>query len=279
MTMEYIIIILSTFLLSSALFIFWVAKGGFNKKYLYADNTVLAIIASLINVFIMSLINVPLWFMTPFISGIVVLTLFIVLFLFRFFRNPERVIPGGRNDIVSPADGRVIYIKELEKDQIPVSVKRKNIANISEITKTEILEQPCYLIGIAMTLFDVHYNRAPIDGKIILIKHTPGTAIGLNNPESTTNNERNTIVIERDDGVKAGVVQIAARFVDRCIVMNNESDQLHRGEIFGKIRWGSQADLIIPRNSEILVRESMQVYAGSTIIARLPAANQNENTD
>lgn len=279
MIMEYIIIILSTFLLSSALFIFWVAKGGFNKKYLYTDNTVLAIIASLLNVFIMSLINIPLWLMTPFISGSMVLGLFIILFFYRFFRNPERVIPGGRNDIVSPADGRVIYIKELEKDQIPVSIKKKNIANINEITKTDILKQPCYLIGIAMTLFDVHYNRAPIDGKVILVKHTTGTAIGLNNPESTVNNERNTIVFERDDGIKAGVVQIAARFVDRCIVMNNETDHLKRGEIFGKIRWGSQADLIIPRNSEIMVREGMQVYAGSTVIAKLHESNQNENSN
>lgn len=278
MTMEYIIIILSTFLLSSALFIFWVAKGGFNKKYLYTDNIVLAAIASLLNVLIMSQTNMPLWLMTSFISGIVVLSLFIVLFFYRFFSNPKRVIPGGRNDIVSPADGRVIYIKELEKNQIPVSIKKKTIANIREITKTEILVQPCYLIGIAMTLFDVHYNRAPIDGKIILIKHTPGTAIGLNNPASTINNERNTIVIERDDGIKAGVVQIAARFVDRCIVMNNESDHLNRGQVFGKIRWGSQADLIIPRNSEILVREGMQVYAGSTIIAKLGGSNQNEDT-
>ena len=59
-------------------------------------------------------------------------------------------------------------------------------------------------------LFDVHMNRSPIDGKIILVKHTPGTSIGLNTPESTLTNERNTTVFEREDGVKAGVVQIAA---------------------------------------------------------------------
>ncbi len=277
--MENIIIILSAFLLSTALFIFWVIKGGFNKKFLYTDNIILAIIASLLNINIMSLINVPLWIMTPFISGFVVLFLFTLLFLFRFFRNPKRIIPGGRNDIVSPADGRVIYVKELEKNQIPVSIKRKNIANIKEITKTDMLEQPCYLIGIAMTLFDVHYNRAPIDGKIILVLHTPGTAIGLNNPSSTITNERNTIVLERDDGIKAGVVQIAARFVDRCIVTCKEADYIKRGEIFGKIRWGSQADLIIPRNSEILVREGMQVNAGSTIIAKIRVSNQNEDSN
>jgi phosphatidylserine decarboxylase len=120
-----------------------------------------------------------------------------------------------------------------------------------------------------MTLFDVHYNRAPIDGKVIMVKHTPGTSIGLNTPESTLTNERNTTVFQREDGVMAGVVQIAARGVNRCIVMSKEGDVLKRGEIFGKIRWGSQADLVIPRNCEILVREGEQVHAGSTIIAKL----------
>lgn len=267
--MEYIIVILSTILLSTAMFIFWVAKGGFNRKYLYTDNIALAIVATVINLGVFYLIQMPLWLMTPFVSGTVVLMLFVALFFYRFFRNPTRIIPGGRNDIVSPADGRVIYIKELEKDQIPVTIKKKRVASIQEITKTDILEQPCYLIGIAMTLFDVHYNRAPIDGKIIMVKHTSGSAIGLNNPESTLVNERNTTVFEREDGVKAGVVQIAARWVDRCIVMSDEGQTLKRGQIFGKIRWGSQADLIIPRNSEILVREGEQVYAGSTIIAKL----------
>ena len=251
------------------MFIFWVAKGGFNRKFLYTDNIILSIVSSLINVGIFETIDMPIWVMTPVISGFTVLILFIGLFFYRFFRNPTRNIPGSKNDIVSPADGRIIYIKELESNQIPVTVKKKRIANISEITKTDILEQPCYLIGIAITLFDVHMNRAPIDGKVILVKHTPGTSIGLNTPESTLTNERNTTVFEREDGIKAGVVQIAARGVNRCIVMPKVGEIVERGGIFGKIRWGSQADLIIPRNCEILVREGEQVHAGSTIIAKL----------
>lgn len=267
--MELIIIVLSTALLSTAMFIFWVAKGGFNKRFLYTDNIGLTIVSTAINILIYRLIDMPFWLMTPFVCGTVVLILFILLFFYRFFRNPQRVIPGEMNDIVSPADGRVIYIKELEANQIPVTIKKKRVASIQEITKTDILEQPCYLIGIAMTLFDVHYNRAPIDGKVIMVKHTPGTSIGLNTPESTLTNERNTTVFQREDGVMAGVVQIAARGVNRCIVMSKEGDVLKRGEIFGKIRWGSQADLVIPRNCEILVREGEQVHAGSTIIAKL----------
>jgi phosphatidylserine decarboxylase len=267
--MELLIIVLTTFLLSTSLFIFWVAKGGFNKKYLYTDNVGLAIFSSLINMFIYESISMPLWIMAPFVSGVIILALFIMLFFYRFFRNPTRIIPGVDDDIVSPADGRIIYIKELEVNQIPVTIKKKRVAGIKEITKTEILEQPCYLIGIAMTLFDVHYNRAPIDGDIVLVKHTPGTSIGLNTPESTLTNERNTTVFKRRDGIMAGVVQIAARGVNRCIVMSREGESIKRGEIFGKIRWGSQADLVIPRNCEIFVREGEQVFAGKTIIAKI----------
>ena len=266
--MEQIVIILSTFLMSTALFVFFVAKGGFNKKYLYTDNLSLGLV-SLVFIFIVYYyIPMPFWLLVPFVSGFIVLGLFILLFFYRFFRNPVREIPGDKNDIVSGADGRVIYIKELEANQIPVSVKKLRIANISEITKTDILKQPCYLVGIAMTLFDVHMNRAPIDGKITLVKHTDGTAIGLNTPSSTITNERNTIVIEREDGLIAGMVQIAARWVDRCIVSAGVGEEVRRGQVIGKIRWGSQLDMIIPRNCEIMVREGEQVYAGSTIIAR-----------
>ena len=267
--MEQLVIVLSTFLFSVSMFIFWVSKGGFNKKYLFTDNIYLSIIASFINLFIYYFVRIPFWLIVPFITGTVVLILFIILLLYRFFRNPNREIPGKINDVVAPADGRVIYIKELEVNQTPVTIKKKRVASIQEITKTDILEQPCYLIGIAMTLFDVHYNRAPIDGTVIMVKHTPGTSIGLNTPESTLTNERNTTVFKREDGVMAGVVQIAARGVNRCIVMAKEGELLKRGQIFGKIRWGSQADLIIPRNCEILVREGEQVFAGSTIIARI----------
>ena len=202
-------------------------------------------------------------------SPIIGFCLFIILFLYRFFRNPARKITSDPDEFVSPADGRIIYIKELEKGQIPVSVKKYRLASIEEITKTSIPEQPCYLIGIAMTLFDVHMNRAPISGKVILVKHTPGEYLGLNKPESTIVNERNTIVIQREDGIMVAVVQIAARYVRRCIVSVREGETVAQGEIIGRIRWGSQADLIIPRNCDIMVREGEQVYAGKTVIAKL----------
>lgn len=263
------IIVLFSFLASTAIFIFFVAKGGFNKKFLYTDNLILGTVSALITVTVYYTTSVPFWIIVPFINGLIVLLLFILLFFFRFYGNPKRTIPGDKNDIVSGADGRIIYIKELEANQIPVTVKKMRISNVSEITKTDILKQPCYLIGIAMTLFDVHYNRAPIDGEITFVKHTPGTAIGLNTPASTITNERNTVVIKREDNTIAGIVQIAARWVSRCIISSKVGEKVKRGQIIGKIRWGSQLDMIIPRHVNILVREGEQVYAGSTIIAQI----------
>jgi phosphatidylserine decarboxylase len=267
--MEIILIILTSFLYSTAAFIFWIVKGGFNKRYLYTDNILLAVAISLFSVIlyksgVAGLVSLILVF-----SPLIGFSLFVLLFLYRFFRNPQRIITTNPDEFVSPADGRIIYIKELEKGQIPVSVKKYRMANIEEITKTRITEQPCYLIGIAMTLFDVHMNRAPISGKVILVKHTPGEFLGLNKPASTVVNERNTIVIQREDGVMTAVVQIAARYVRRCIVSVSEGDNVSHGAIIGRIRWGSQADLILPRNSEILVREGEQVYAGKSVIAKL----------
>jgi phosphatidylserine decarboxylase len=267
--MEQAIILLVSFLLSSAMFIFWVAKGGFNRRYLYTDNIILGSISSVILLFLYHFISIPFILLVFILCPLTVFLLFGCLFFYRFFRNPKRVILGDRNDIVAPADGRIIYIKELEINQAPVSIKKMKVANINEITKTDMLSQPCYLVGIAMTLFDVHYNRAPIDGKIILVKHTDGSAIGLNTPESTLTNERNTVVLRREDGVMAGIVQIAARGVRRCIIITREGAQVKRGEIIGKIRWGSQTDLIIPRNTDIMVREGDQVIAGISIIGKL----------
>jgi phosphatidylserine decarboxylase len=267
--MEITIIILSSFLYSTAVFIFWIVKGGFNKRFLYTDNILLGLLMSGVTLFIYKSAGVSLPVLLLILCPAVGFCLFVMLFLYRFFRNPERKITNDPDEVVSPADGRVIYIKELDKGQLPVSVKKHRLAQINEITGTDIPSQPCYLIGIAMTLFDVHMNRAPIGGKVILVKHTPGGYLGLNKPESTISNERNTIVIKREDGIVAAVVQIAAKYVRRCIVSVKEGEMVEHGAIIGRIRWGSQADLIIPRNSYIKVREGEQVYAGKSVIARL----------
>ena len=126
--MEYLLIFLTVFFFSTCLFIFWVSKGGFNKKFLYTDNTKLILIGSLISVPLYEFVEINLWLLIIIIIPSLVFICFLILFFYRFFRNPKRQITARRNEIVSPADGRVIYIKEIEANQIPVSVKKKKLA-------------------------------------------------------------------------------------------------------------------------------------------------------
>ncbi len=128
--MGIIIIILASFLYSTAAFIFWVSKGGFNKRYLYTDNIMLGIMISIFSVLLYMISDISLTVLLLIFSPFIGFCLFILLFLYRFFRNPERKITSDPDEFVSPADGRIIYIKELEKGQIPVSVKKYRLAHI-----------------------------------------------------------------------------------------------------------------------------------------------------
>jgi phosphatidylserine decarboxylase len=247
---------------------FFIIKGGFNKQFLFTDNPLLAVATTLLIVYIDSVFRIHGLVQFFIVMPAFTFILFFILFLYRFFRNPNRKIVYNKNHVLSPADGRIIYIKELDDRTFPVSVKKRNMIRLDEITKTDMLKTPCYLIGIAMTLFDVHYNRTPVDGKVKLIQHTDGVALGLRNPDSTFINERNTFVIEDDDKNLFGVIQIAARGVRRCIATVNEKDQVKQGGIIGKIRFGSQVDLIVPRSYIVQVREGDQVYAGTSLIAK-----------
>lgn len=267
--MEYLLYIFESFLASTAIFVFFTVQGAFYVRHLIKDNIWLSLLASLVSIIVFKELFQASQAVIVFIliPGFV-LSAFILLTIYRFFRNPKRIITAQPDEFVAAADGQIIYIKEIEKGQVPVSIKKLRLASLDELTKSKLLEEPCYLIGITMTLFDVHVNRAPMAGKVILSQHTPGTYLGLKTPESTITNERNTIVIENENGLRAGVVQIASRFVKRCISTVKENEEVCHGGQIGLIRWGSQADMIIPRNSEIKVRNGDQVYAGLTVIAK-----------
>ncbi len=265
--LEILTYVFEAFVLSSSIFILLTIKGAFHVRHLYRDNLLLFFISAGVIILYRMLFHVnPVYIIIFIIPGFVFIS-FVILLIYRFYRNPRRRINARPNEFVAPADGQVIYIKEIEKDQIPVSIKKHRLSKLEELTKTNLLEEPCYLIGIIMTLFDAHINRAPMTGTVILSQHTKGTFLGLKKPESTITNERNTIVIENQAGFKVGVVQIASRFVKRCISTVQKGEMVSQGAPIGKIRLGSQADLIIPRNSTIKVRNGEQVYAGITVIA------------
>ena len=190
------------------------------------------------------------------------------LTMIRFWRTPTRRISAKDNEIVCPADGNVIYITRVEAGSVPVSIKGKNLSRLEELTKTDLLDKPCWLVGINMTPFDVHKNCAPIDGQIILNQHFNGKFLSLKDSTAISENERNTYVISNGK-VKIGIVQIASRLVRRIDSYVTQGAHVKQGEWLGMIRFGSQVDVIIPIDYKVVVSIKEQTYAGETILARI----------
>lgn len=191
------------------------------------------------------------------------------LLLFRFYRDPERPLPAEKDIIVSPADGRIIYIKKIEKGAIPISEKKGRICYLNDFVKTSILPAGGYLIGISMNYLDVHVNRAPVSGRISLLKHIKGKFLSLKHKEAVFQNERILTVI--DNGLfKVGIVQIASRLVRRIVPYLRQNDEVRQGERMGAIRFGSQVDLVLPDLPylSIKVKPGEKVTAGTFVLAR-----------
>jgi phosphatidylserine decarboxylase len=191
------------------------------------------------------------------------------LVAYRFYRDPERAIPPAPNVIVSPADGEVVYVRESRNGSLPTSTKGGRSYPLSELTKTTLQMRDAAVIGIAMTLLDVHVNRAPIAGRIAVSKHVPGLFGSLRRPEMILQNERMTTVIQHDD-LEVGVVQIASRLVRQIVSFVHESEDVARGQRIGMIRFGSQVDLVLPLRAglTVTVKPGDRLRAGESIVAR-----------
>lgn len=243
--------------------IYWLLykKAKIHIKYFFIDNVLVFSVSFILSYYI--------WGSTIFalLINFLLILLFICSFtMFRFWRAPNRRNIAKKNEIVSPADGNIIYIRKIDAHRIPVLIKNKLLSRLSELTKTELLEAPCWIIGINMTLFDVHKNAAPIGGEILLNMHVNGKFLSLKNAESEVANERNTYVI-RNEVMQVGVVQIASKRVKRIDSYVKEGKRVEKGDWLGMIRFGSQVDLIIPDHCKVKVNLGQQVYAIKTIIA------------
>jgi len=214
----------------------------------------------------------------------IILILFAIWRVWFFFRNPERKIPQG-SVIVSPADGKIIYIRRIQKNQIPISIK-----NGRKIHIEELMDDPDgnyhLVIGIYMTPISVHYNRIPVDGIVsktiyrnssknrTMLRGYLNFLLGLKPFEEECyyiiENERNTTVIT-GERVKAAIVQIADKWIRRIVSKVKEGDRVSKGEVFGMIRMGSQCDLFlrIEGEYEITVYEGENVLAGSSVLVKL----------
>lgn len=198
---------------------------------------------------------------------VIVLVVGAVSVLGLFYRDPKRVPPAKKGIIVSPADGRIIYIRKIEAGKIPSAIKGKHNIPLDELAKVNLLNSG-YIIGIVMSILNVHVTRSPISGKIVLDKHTKGKFLSLKKGESEVLNERNTVVIDTAS-YKIGVVEIASRLVRKIDSYIDEGEFVDIGKKLGMIKFGSQVDIILPEipGIRIVVAEGAQVRGGTTIIA------------
>jgi phosphatidylserine decarboxylase len=195
--------------------------------------------------------------------------------LISFFRDPDRVAPAHADVIVSPADGLVIYVREVQAGEVPEAEKKGRSYPLRELSGTTLDGVRMVAIGISMNLVNVHVNRAPMAGRATLIRHVPGTFGSLRNPQMVLSNERATTLIEAD-GMQVAIVQIASRLVRRIVTFIAEGDAVRLGQRIGAIRFGSQVDLLVPAEAGIRlsVQAGDQVVAGQTIVAVI-ASNAN----
>ena len=199
-----------------------------------------------------------------------VITILTGLFIMiRFYRDPARTVPSSPNFIVSPADGTIRYIKEINKGTIPFSEKRNKRFKLEELVKTDALENSAYLIGIEMSILDVHVNRSPVSGRLTLQKPSKGVFISLRNIESIFTNERVTTIIDTGS-FQIAVVQIASRLVRRIVSYLKEGDSIQIGQRMGMIKFGSQVDMVIPDLPEMVIcrRVGDHVTAGTTVLCK-----------
>jgi phosphatidylserine decarboxylase len=177
------------------------------------------------------------------------LFLLLLLSTLAFFRDPERTVPADPNLIVAAADGTVMDIVESDENQV--------------------LKTKTHRVGIFLSIFDVHTNRAPIDGRVIYRQHQEGLCLDARRRDSSEKNESMTWAFE-NPRVTIVVRQITGAIARRIVAWSQIGDELKKGERFGMIRFGSRTELYLPCNAEVLVKVGDHVLGGSTIIARLP---------
>ncbi len=196
----------------------------------------------------------------------------LAILAYRFYRDPERSPPAREDVIVSPADGEVVYVREVEDGRVPVSTKHGRDYALQELTGTPLTSEDAYVIGIGMSFLDVHVNRAPIAGRIVLRRHFPGLFGSLRDPEMVFRNERATTIIEHG-GLQVAVVQIASRLVRQIASFVGENEQVALGQRIGVIRLGSQVDVVVPTVTgvRVLVQPGDRVTAGESVLAVLDA--------
>jgi len=180
------------------------------------------------------------------VLGAGVVLVLLGLFVFSFFRNPDRVIPSEPGLVVAPADGRVVVLKD-ETDGGRAGKR----------------------ISIFLAIWNVHVNRAPSAGKITRLDYKPGKFLAAWDENASLQNEQNVFTQTTEYG-EIVYKQIAGWVARRVVAWKKAGDEVAQGERIGLVRFGSRVDLWLPAEAEILVKVGENVKGGSSVVARMP---------
>ncbi len=164
----------------------------------------------------------------------------------NFFRNPKREVIVDNNTILAPADGKIVVIEETYEP--------------------EYLKENRIQVSIFMSVFNVHINWYPINGIVKYFKHHSGRFMAAYLPKSSTENERTTIVFEKEDGTSILMRQIAGAIARRIVSYAKEGEEVRQDQHAGFIKFGSRVDLFLPLNTKINVELDQKVKGSQTII-------------
>ena len=193
-----------------------------------------ALIVAVLAAFTIGLWSLPLWL--------------IFIFCVQFFRDPARVVAGGAQSVVAPADGRIVVVAEADDPY---------------------LNRRALKISVFMNVFNVHSNRAPIKSSVLAKWYKPGSFLNAALDKASLENERCALHLKTDDGRDITCVQIAGLIARRVLNYVDAGTPLAAGQRYGFIRFGSRVDLYLPLDSKVKVVIGEKVFASSTIVAEL----------
>lgn len=185
---------------------------------------------------------------------IYILSFALFVIILQFFRSPNILPQKNDEQIISPADGKVVVIEETEE--------------------TEFLKDKRIQISVFMSPINVHVNRNPISGKVVFSKYHPGKFLVAWHPKSSTENERTTVVVQNSKGVSVLFRQIAGALARRIVCYSKEGDNVIQGEQFGFIKFGSRVDVFLPLGTEVNVGLNQIVQGGVTVLAHLKTSGK-----
>lgn len=207
---------------------------------------------------VLAALNVPVWlFLPPYVmpSIFTVISVVVYLFVFNFFRCPKRKYRGERKDmVVSSVDGKVVAIEK--------------------VMENEYLKSEAMMVSVFMSPLNVHANWYPVDGTVEYVRHHRGRFLSAYLPKASSENERSTIGMVTDNGIRLTARQIAGAMARRIVTYARKGHRANIDDHLGFIKFGSRVDLYLPLDAEILVEMKQIVRGGVTPLARLHSSTQ-----